>query len=431
MNPQAISLNTVLEEEGKSASRLLSQRGKSIFFPRKGLIAQGLDAKNKSINASIGEAKEDDGSPLRLAPLAKMIKIDPADAFSYAPSFGKPALRDLWQGRIRENNPSLGNAELSRPVVTNALTHGLAVAAYLFADEGDQIILPEHYWGNYRLIFTEAYGAVLTTFPTFVTENQTTAFNVRGLSEALMSSGNKKIVLLNFPNNPTGYTPSTTEATAIVEAVKEAAEAGKTILVITDDAYFGLVYREGIYKESLFAQFVALHENILACKIDGATKEDYVWGFRVGFITFAGKGMSSKALGALEDKAAGRVRGSISNDSHLSQSLLLAAYSHPAYKSEKERAYNLLKSRHDALVDELKFHPEYGREFEAMPFNSGYFMCVRVTKGDAEAVRQKLLSDYDTGVIALGDIVRIAYSCLPQNQIPKLFENLYAACKEV
>jgi hypothetical protein len=28
------------------------------------------------------------------------------------------------------------------------------------------------------------------------------------------------------------------------------------------------------------------HPNILAVKLDGPTKEDYVWGFRVGFLTF-------------------------------------------------------------------------------------------------------------------------------------------------
>ncbi len=151
----------------------------------------------------------------------------------------------------------------------------------------------------------------------------------------------------------------------------------------------------------------------------------------MGFISFAGKGLSAKALAALEDKAAGRVRGSISNDSHLGQSLLLAAYDDPAYGAEKKRAFNLLKSRHDALVAELEAHPEYKERFTALPFNSGYFMCVKVAGGDGESVRQKLLEKYDTGVIALGDLVRVAYSSLPESQISTLFANLYAACGEV
>ena len=431
MNPQAAELNAVLKAEGHAALRLLSEKGKAIFFPRKGLVAQGLDAKGKTINASIGEAKEDDGTPLRLAPLANLINIPPADAFSYAPSFGKPALRDRWAEMIREKNPSLGNTPFSRPVATNALTHGLAVAGYMFVDEGDEIILPHHYWGNYRLVFSEAYGGVMKTFETFDGEGPDARFNVAALSEALMSGGEKKLLLLNFPNNPTGYSPTISEFESIIDAVEKAAQAGKTILAITDDAYFGLVFRDGVAGESTFTRFASLHENVVVCKVDGATKEDYVWGFRVGFISFAGKGLSAKALAALEDKAAGRVRGSISNDSHLAQSLLLAAYDDPSYGSEKKRAFNLLKSRHDALVAELKAHPEYSERFTALPFNSGYFMCVKVAGGDGEAVRQKLLKDYDTGVIALGELVRVAYSSLPEAQIPQLFSNLYSACGEV
>lgn len=431
MNPQAAELNTVLQTEGAAAYRLLSDRGRRIYFPRKGLVAQGLDAKGKSINASIGEAKDNDGSPLRLNPLAGRINLSPEEIFPYAPSFGKPALRDRWMKMIREKNPSLGETPLSRPVVTNALTHGLSVVGYLFLDEGDEIIMPRHYWGNYNLVFTEAYGSTMKTFETFDGDGPNAGFNVAGLSEALSSPGEKKTVLLNFPNNPTGYTPTHEETDQIIDAVKTAAEAGKTVLVVLDDAYFGLVFREGVAAESPFAKLASLHENVVACKVDGATKEDYVWGFRVGFVTFAGKGLSEKALAALEDKAAGRVRGSISNDSHLAQSLLLAAYDDPAYASEKKRAFNLLKSRHDALISELKAHPEYKNAFDALPFNSGYFMCVKLVKGNAEAVRQKLLADYDTGIIALGDLVRVAYSSLPETQIPTLFANLYKACGEV
>jgi len=431
MNPQAAELNDQLRVDGASAFKLLSEKGRCIFFPRKGIVAQGLDAKNKAINASIGEGKEDDGNPLCLSPISDLLKIHPSEAFSYAPSFGKATLRDHWAKLLREKNPRLGSTPLSRPVVTNAITHGLAVAGYLFVNEGDEIILPHHYWGNYRLIFSEAYGAKLKTFETFKNRGPNAKLNLAGLQDAIMSEGEKKILLLNFPNNPTGYTPTFEESDALVDIVRRAAEIGKSILAISDDAYFGLVYQSGIDGESLFARLSSIHENVVACKVDGATKEDYVWGFRVGFITFAGKGLNSRALAVLEDKAAGRVRGSISNDSHLSQSLLLTAYNHPSYKAEKNRVYNVLKSRYTAVVEELARHPEYQEQFNALPFNSGYFMCVEVSSGDAEAVRQRLLADYDTGVIALGRLVRVAFSSLPKAQIPRLFENLFLACREV
>ena len=44
------------------------------------------------------------------------------------------------------------------------------------------------------------------------------------------------------------------------------------------------------------------HQNILAIKIDGATKEEFVWGLRVGFITYGVKGGTKALYDALEQK---------------------------------------------------------------------------------------------------------------------------------
>ena len=134
--------------------------------------------------------------------------------------------------------------------------------------------------------------------------------------------------MLNFPNNPTGFTPNENHAKQIVDVIKKSAESGKNIVVFLDDAYFGLVYEKGVFKESIFSYLADIHENVLAIKLDGATKEDYVWGFRTGFITFGikGKRESQKDLySALENKTAGAVRGNISNAPHISQSLVLMA----------------------------------------------------------------------------------------------------------
>ena len=44
------------------------------------------------------------------------------------------------------------------------------------------------------------------------------------------------------------------------------------MVVIIDDAYFGLVYEEGVYTESIFVELANLSENVLAVKLDGPTK---------------------------------------------------------------------------------------------------------------------------------------------------------------
>jgi aspartate/methionine/tyrosine aminotransferase len=426
VNPQAEELNEKIGSNNPTVYDLLSEKGREIFFPAKGILAQAGQAKGKDINATIGMALEDDGTPMRLKCIEKQIDVGPKDAFPYAPSFGKPQLRETWKDIIIKKNPSLEGKGISLPVVTNGLTHGLSMCGYLFVNSGDKIISPDLFWGNYKLVFIRGYGAEIDAFPLF----RERGFNIDGLKEKLMTEGDKKIVVLNFPNNPTGYTPTEEEQKGIVAVIKEAAESGKKVLVLVDDAYFGLVYQEGVARESIFPFLADLHENVLAVKLDGATKEDYVWGFRIGFITYGTKGADDALYSALESKTAGAIRGSISNDSHLSQSLLLKAYNDSDYQKEKQEKYNLLKKRADTVSQILEEHPEYADCFTPLPFNSGYFMCVRLKEKDAEETRQRLLSEYSTGLIALGkDKVRVAFSSVPTEQLPKLFENLYRACE--
>lgn len=424
LNPQAVALNKILESQNPEVFSLLSVKGRAIYFPKDGILGQSAEAKGKKINATIGIAVNDDGTPVRLSAISDKIKLDPKDVFPYAPSYGKLELRKAWQQLLQNKNPTLrGNTSL--PVVTNALTHALSMIAYLFADPDDAIILSDKFWGNYKLIFEYGYDAKLVTFNTFKDKG----FDVESFKNTLHDSkSNKAIVLFNFPNNPAGYTPTIEEGKKLIAIIKKEAENGKKILVICDDAYFGLVFKKSVMTESLFSELSTLHKNVLAVKVDGATKEEYVWGLRVGFIIYAGLRVTKESYSALEDKTAGAVRGNISSAPHLSQSLVLNAISDKNYQKEKDKNFNLLKARFEKIEGVLK-NNKYTDCFTPLPFNSGYFMCIKLNKGiDTEKVRQILLKDFDTGVIALENLLRIAFSSVSEKNIPLLFENIYQAC---
>lgn len=399
---------------------LLSERGLESYYPKKGILVQAAEAKEKTFNATIGTATEEDGS-LMLLPSVKKLAQVPDQAYNYHSSYGRDDLRQLWKKKLKSKNPSLKGKKITTPIVTNALTHGLNLAGYLFMNDGDELILPDMFWGNYKMILTHWCGAKLKTFK---------YFDLDDFKKTLQEDGEKKTVLLNFPNNPTGYTPTKEEVEKIVAILEEAANSGKKITVICDDAYFGLVFEEGIPEESIFASLADLHENILAIKVDGPTKEDYVWGLRVGFITYAYKGMTDEAASVLEEKTAGAIRGNISNVSNVAQSLILKAYQSETYEQEKQEKFRLLRDRYLRTKETLAAHPEYEENFKALPFNSGYFMCVRLREGlNAEEIRQKLLTDYDTGVIAADErTLRIAFSSIPLEKIEKLIQNIYSAC---
>ena len=422
MNKLAIGLNKALG----SAAEFLSKAGKRMYFPYGGILGQSGEAKGCEINATIGMAFEEDGSPLVMKCFGDNLKLD-KKAFLYAGSFGLPKLREQWKEMEFKKNPSLKGVKFSNPVVTNALTHGIRIVAELFADTADELVCPDLFWDNYELIFQDAVGCKVRHFNTF----KKSAFDAEAMKKALLAPGQKKILILNFPNNPTGYTATIEDAKKIVAAVKAAAKAGKKIVIVCDDAYFGLVYEKGIHGESLFAEFATLDKNVLAVKLDGTTKEDYVWGLRVGFISFAFKGATDEQLKALEAKAAGNVRSCISNSSSIGQHLSIAAFADKGYAKQKKEKYAVLKARYLEIRKILKAHPEYAKNFEAMPFNSGYFMCVKPIGVDAEKVRKQLIAKYSTGTIVLSGLIRLAFSTIPKAKLAKLFANVNAAISDL
>jgi len=118
--------------------------------------------------------------------------------------------------------------------------------------------------------------------------------------------------------------------------------------VLCDDAYFGLFYDDDTAVESLFAMLADRHPLLTAVKLDGATKEDFVWGFRVGFITVSTRvtgGMEDAFYEAVEKKLGGTVRSNISNAPSVSQAILLHAMQDDRYKAEKAERSGALKNR--------------------------------------------------------------------------------------
>ncbi len=425
---QATQLNTTIRKENSHVFDILSEKGKSIFFPKLGILAQAAQAKGKAINATIGEAIADNGKSMYLEGFDALISVESENIFPYAPSYGKADLRAQWKDFIYKKNPSLQNHAISVPIATNGLTHAISMAGYLFVNPNDSVILSDLYWENYDLIFKNACGGSITTFSLF----NNNAFNIQAFEQALVQNkSNKIVVLLNFPNNPSGYTPTTTEIDAIQNSILTQAEAGKNIVVLIDDAYFGLVYEQNIFTESIFTKLANLHERVLAVKIDGPTKEDYVWGFRVGFITYGIKNGTAALYEALEAKTAGAIRGNISNISNMSQSLLMKIYKDSEYESYKKRTYNTLYARYKTLKKAFQ-EIEPNTYFKPLPYNSGYFMCIQLHDGiEGEKVRQQLLQVYSTGVIVFGNVIRIAFSAVPEHLIYNLVNNIVAACADV
>ena len=418
LNPIALELNTQLLAAAPTVFALLSEHGKRIYLP-KGILSQTAEAGIKAhrLNATRATALFKKGHLMHLAASQELVPELPLEnVYGYAPILGQPVLREEWKKHLLEKNPSVARGPLSLPIATSGMTHGFSLISELFVDNGDTLILPDQIWGNYRLIFGTKAGADMQTYPFFDAANR---FNTRCFRETLANITTEKLlVLLNFPHNPTGYAINHAEAAQIVEAIVTRAEAGHRILVMIDDAYAGLWYDASVMHESLFGLLLGCHPNVVPVKIDGATKEEYAWGLRVGFITF---GLEEVAMQPLEQKLSGLIRANTSGASQVSQTLILEAMKAPEYALQKRFNYEILLGR--ALkVKEVASHPRYAELWDVYPSHAGYFICLNLKAANAENVRQRLLDEHGIGTIALGETaLRVAYSCLEESDIETVF----------
>src|SRR5512141_1423170 len=432
LHPLAQAANDALAKDCPQVLAMLSARGKRFFFPAKGILAQSAEAKQKakSANATIGIATEG-GAPMHLGVVNKYFQgLTPTEIYEYAPSQGKPDIRTAWAKKQRQETPSLGDHPTSNPVVTNALTHGLGLVGDLFIDPGDAVLTPDLLWENYNLSWETRLEASFHYFPFF--DEKLTGFNLAGFTAALAKLRGKKVVVsLNFPNNPSGYTPTKAEMDGIAKALTAEAEAGTKLVVCVDDAYYGMFFDDAASRESIFGRLAKASDNLLAIKVDGATKEEFVWGLRVGFITFGVKNGTPAAYKALEDKTAGLIRGYVSNISNPGQSVVLKALNDPDFRKQQAEKVAVLRAR-AAIAHRESQKPEYKDAWDVYPFNSGYFMCVRLKDADADTVRVRLLDDHGVGLIALGKReLRVAFSCLTEAQIPNVFSSAAKAVRAV
>ena len=427
MNPLAQELNSVLTST--LAYELLSDYGRRMYFP-KGIISQSAEAKQKAhrYNATIGIATEA-GEAMCIPSIFSEFtdNLSKNDVFPYAPTAGDPALRKAWLAEMIDKNPSIKGKKTSLPVVVGGLTHAISIVGSLFIEKGESIIIPDMYWGNYNLVFTEQREATQISFPLF----KDGKLNIAGLADAIDSvKGNKVSIILNFPNNPTGYTPTNAEADELVAMLLQKAEAGKKLLVFTDDAYFGLFFEEDICRESLFAKLCDLHENIFAIKGDAATKEEMVWGFRVGFITYNTKGMTDAQYEALVKKTMGAIRGNVSSCSRPAQTILLNGMKSETYHSEKAAGIAKIGERYHVMKQALAAYAD-DSNLVPLPFNSGYFMSF-ICKGDAEQLRTYLLDTYEVGTISIKNTyLRLAFSSTDVHEIEDLVAIVYKAAREI
>jgi len=433
-------------------ANLLSSLGRTIFLPQGIFYWTGRAKKEAEINATIGSACGpesdivDGGSDASVTYYLPSLQasfggMTPAETFPYAPILGLPELRQSWRDWILRKLPDARDtldACMTLPAVTPGITGGLHVVAKLFVDPGEVVVSPDRLWGNYRNIVEKNIGGRIETFPFFADG----AFNIQGMKRKLIATladQSKALLMLNFPNNPVGYNPPKSRVPAIVEALVEVVEeTSKSIVVLVDDAYEGYVYDDDALQTSMFGDLCDVHPGILPIKLDGVSKEFLFYGARVGMLTV---GLPSQldvdrpTLAAeIDNKLSGVIRSTVSNCARPVQTAIVKALADPETASaERQKVVEILGRRARLLRDELaKLDVP---QLKPLPFNAGFFGFCDIDGISANAVADRLMTEYKTGVVPTesGAVngIRLAFCSVPEEQIPTLAANVAAAVRDL
>ena len=160
------------------------------------------------------------------------------------------------------------NYDAESIIMTNGASEALDTSLRCILNPGDEVLLPGPVYAGY-IPLIQSLGGV----PVFVDTRQTQFKLTPSLIETHMTA-KTKVVLLNYPSNPTGATLSFDEVKALVDCLKK-----YEVFVISDE-----IYAENTFNQihTSFAQFELLKDQLLL--INGLSKSHSATGIRMGFL---------------------------------------------------------------------------------------------------------------------------------------------------
>ncbi|MFX1311829.1 MAG: aminotransferase class I/II-fold pyridoxal phosphate-dependent enzyme [Promethearchaeota archaeon] len=443
-----------------------SELGKRILLPDGIYYWSGRAKKEAELIGTIGSAyayEKDfiDGGrnewlPCYLKDILEYSSLAVKEIVPYASIGGLSETREIWKNWMIKK--SLYNEEseksllerlekyISHPVITAGITNGIFQSCAMFLNPDEIIIAPNKRWGNYDNIITKFIGARIKSFEFFEEDH----INIDALEAAINETAkiqDKIIIILNFPNNPTGYVPTNEEVREIVNLLRKSYKLhSKPIIMIIDDAYEPFIYSKNVLNTSLFYDLHQLDENIIPIKLDGITKELLAYGGRIGFITIGIKpswiendDQLELLKSEIQNKFEGFNRATISNCNHFYQSLTYKLFIDKGIEQiikSRDKVKQILKKRYKKINAELSKINNPNISID--PNSGGFFLFVNLnpTKYSANKFADYLLKKYKVGIIPMENPdekingIRIAYCSIDFAEIPELTRRINLALND-
>ncbi len=148
-------------------------------------------------------------------------------SLGYTESLGHPALRE----QIAASYPTINTDHV---IMLGTPIEGIYLAARAALDPGDEVIVMAPAYDALNNMFAHVVGAEnVRTWPIEPTDR---GWHLDMDRLRALITPKTKMVVVNFPHNPTGYLPTQDQLAEIIRIVEE-----KDLLLFCDEMYFGLV----------------------------------------------------------------------------------------------------------------------------------------------------------------------------------------------
>lgn len=409
-----------------------------------GTLAWSLRAKKRSsedpnfIDATIGSALDDDGELLVAKTFVnEMRNLSATQLFGYAPLRGITDFVNFWKRDTLESFPldqRVKAENMSTLPVTSCggLTSGLMNASQVFLDADDPILLPNTRWGNVDNVFLKNRRLRELKYKLVDDEGRLNFYDLVAQLKLAEKSERKLSLYLNFPNNPSGISPSMEDVKILQEALEEITIP---LIIMIDDAYEGYVYENDVIDHSIFPYLLGLNDNVLTVKVDGLSKRYCAYGARLGMITLGfGEELNEEQKNDARELVAKAARTNTSSAPRAVQEAIVKIISDPIKKAqlsrERKEILELLRSRY-IKTKKLSFENE-SPVMQPVHFNSGYFSYYTL-KGEQSAkdIATKLL-EKGLGTVPFVNErnningIRLAFCSIKEDKLETTFEKLYS-----
>jgi len=153
-------------------------------------------------------------------------------------------------------------------VVTVGVSEALDLALRSLLNPGDEVIVHEPCFVSYLPLTVLAGGR-----PVVVDTHESEEFKLSPQALEAAIGADSRVLLLNYPNNPTGATMGEEELTAIAEVVRE-----HDLIVLSDEIYARLTY---VGEHCCFASLPGMRERTVL--LNGFSKAYAMTGLRLGY----------------------------------------------------------------------------------------------------------------------------------------------------